>query len=147
MTTRSLAQVGTLAAFVSFAVPIAGQSPVPPKPAVKAGWKAPRTPWGDPDLQGNFTNKYEQGTPMERPAQFGGRRVQDINGEELTEVLKKRQADSDARAPFLAGDPTGRIRGNAAFGDRDNITQAHRAWMIVEPGDGKIPPTTAAAPR
>jgi hypothetical protein len=145
MTTRSLAQVGTLAAFVSFAVPIAGQSPVPPKLAVKAGWKAPRTPWGDPDLQGNFTNKYEQGTPMERPAQFEGRRVQDINGEELTEVLKKRQADSDARAPFLAGDPTGRIRGNAAFGDRDNITQGHRAWMIVEPGDGKIPPTTAEA--
>jgi hypothetical protein len=33
----------------------------------KAGvWKAPRTPWGDPDLQGNFTNVYENGTPLER---------------------------------------------------------------------------------
>ena len=24
-------------------------------------------PWGDPDLQGNYTNKYEQSTPFERP--------------------------------------------------------------------------------
>ena len=28
----------------------------------------PRTPWGDPDIQGDYTNKYEQGTPFERPA-------------------------------------------------------------------------------
>jgi hypothetical protein len=35
---------------------------------------APRTPWGDPDLQGDYTNKYEQGTPFERPAEFDGRR-------------------------------------------------------------------------
>jgi hypothetical protein len=25
-----------------------------------------RTPWGDPDLQGTFTNKDEAGTPFER---------------------------------------------------------------------------------
>ena len=24
----------------------------------------PRTPWGDPDLQGSFTNKDEVGTPL-----------------------------------------------------------------------------------
>ena len=29
--------------------------------------KSPRTPWGDPDLQGNYTNLYENGTPLERP--------------------------------------------------------------------------------
>jgi hypothetical protein len=28
----------------------------------------PRTPWGDPDLQGNYTNLWELGTPLERPA-------------------------------------------------------------------------------
>ena len=27
----------------------------------------PRTPWGDPDLQGTYTNKDEYGTPLERP--------------------------------------------------------------------------------
>jgi hypothetical protein len=25
-------------------------------PAAKGGWTAPRTPWGDPDLQGVYTN-------------------------------------------------------------------------------------------
>ena len=66
-------------AFVLFAVPIAGQAPVIPKPpkAPKAGWTPPKTPWGDPDIQGNFTNKYEQGTPMERPAGFEGRKADD----------------------------------------------------------------------
>ena len=41
--------------------------------ATKAGapYKAPRTPWGDPDFQGNYTNLYEAGTPLERPQQLG----------------------------------------------------------------------------
>ena len=37
----------------------------------------PRTPWGDPDLQGTFTNKDEVGTPFERPSEFEGRRIED----------------------------------------------------------------------
>ena len=37
----------------------------------------PRTPWGDPDLQGTFTNKDEAGTPLERPREFEGRRIDD----------------------------------------------------------------------
>ena len=32
----------------------------------------PRTPWGDPDLQGNYTNLSEAGTPLERPKEFDG---------------------------------------------------------------------------
>jgi hypothetical protein len=28
----------------------------------------PRTPWGDPDLQGTFTNKDEVGTPVRAAA-------------------------------------------------------------------------------
>jgi len=28
----------------------------------------PRTSWGDPDLQGTYSNKNESGTPLERPA-------------------------------------------------------------------------------
>jgi hypothetical protein len=118
--------------------------PKPPK-APQAGWVPPRTPWGDPDIHGNFTNKYEQGTPMERPASFEGRRVDDVRGQELVKVLQDRQRLSDERAPFLAGDPTGRIRGNLAFGDRGEIVKGNRAWMIIDPADGKIPPLTAEA--
>ena len=58
-----------------WAVGISGQS--------KPSYAPPRTPWGDPDLQGTYTNKYEQSTPLERPDQFAGRRVEDVSGEDL----------------------------------------------------------------
>ena len=50
-------------------------------------WTPPRTPWGDPDLQGNFTNKYEQGTPFERPDEFAGRKIDDLKNEELKDMV------------------------------------------------------------
>src|SRR5689334_24763232 len=48
--------------------------------------KPARTPWGDPNLQGNYTNLYEDGTPLERPAQFEGRTVDQVKGEELAKL-------------------------------------------------------------
>jgi len=48
------------------------------KPAVPKNWKASRTPWGDPDLTGVYTNSDESGIPFEKPAEFGGRRIEDI---------------------------------------------------------------------
>src|SRR3954465_7536034 len=33
-------------------------------------WRA-RTPWGDPDLHGEWTTEGEYGVPFERPAQYG----------------------------------------------------------------------------
>src|SRR5262249_57880463 len=48
--------------------------------------KTGRTPWGDPDLQGNYTNLYEDGTPLERPDQFAGRTLDQVKGEELARL-------------------------------------------------------------
>ena len=39
----------------------------------QAGWTAPKTPWGEPDLQGIWTNVNEGGIPFERPAGPDGR--------------------------------------------------------------------------
>ena len=36
-------------------------------------WTAPKTPWGDPDLQGTWTDDDCIGTPMNRPANLGDR--------------------------------------------------------------------------
>ena len=38
----------------------------------------PRTPWGDPEIAGVFTNNDESLIPFERPAQFEGRKLEDI---------------------------------------------------------------------
>jgi len=120
-----------------------------PKPPVapKPGWAPPRTAWGEPDISGVFTNKYEQGTPMERPANFEGRGVDDVRGAELSKLLEERQRQSDERQQFLAGDPTGRIAVLPEFGDRGEIVKGHRAWMIIDPPDGKIPAMTQEGQR
>ena len=58
--------------------------------AAAAPYAPPRTPWGDPDLQGNYTNKYEANTPLERPDEFKGRRLEDISEAELAALRAKR---------------------------------------------------------
>ena len=54
--------------------------------SAQAPKKASRTPWGDPNLQGNYTNLYEDGTPLERPKEFDGRTLDDVRGDELARL-------------------------------------------------------------
>ena len=53
-------------------------------------YTAPRTPWGDPDLQGTYTNSNESGISMEKPAEFAGKRVEEVTPAQLA------RADQDA---------------------------------------------------
>jgi hypothetical protein len=135
-TTGALAMA--IAAISPSIVPVAAQDP--PKTPARPGraYVPPRTPWGDPNLQGNYTNKYEQSTPFERPKEFEGRRVEDVAGAELAEVLKKRQQQVIDRAPGV---------GPPQFRDSLEVTKASRAWLVVDPPDGRIPPMTPAAER
>src|SRR4030095_14192027 len=105
----------------------------------------PRTPWGHPDLQRTHSHKYEQGTPMERPDEFKGRSLHDITGDELARVIAERKRRAVEREPFLAGDPTGQIQGNPEFRDQADMVRGSRAWVIVDPDHGRIPPLTAEA--
>jgi hypothetical protein len=86
-----------------------------------------RTPWGDPDLQGTYTNTYENGTPLERPDQFAGRRLEDIRGEELAsmrrEIQKRSASSSDPSTPRRTGGRTICI----------SIAAARRGWSWIRP--------------
>ena len=114
-----------------------------PALAQDAAFQAPRTPWGDPDIQGNYTNKYEQGTPFERPAEFDGRRMQDITSAELAALVRERAAELLLNAPFTGGDPiAGNFGGAPAFYDRFEAARGSRPWFVVDPPDGRIPPLT-----
>jgi hypothetical protein len=130
---------------VAGSVPAAAQAPAkaPAKPA--ATYTPPKTPWGDPDLQGNYTNKYEQGTPFERPAEFEGKTLADISAADLADAIKKRQQRAIDNAPFLSGDPTGTIAGPMEFRDIYEVSKASRPWFVSDPPDGKIPPMTPEA--
>src|SRR3990170_630290 len=65
-------------------VPLASQAPTG-TPAAARTWTAPRTAWGDPDLQGVWNNATS--TPLERPDEFAGKAVLD---EEEWEAWQKR---------------------------------------------------------
>jgi hypothetical protein len=111
--------------------------------AVGQTWTPPRTPWGDPDLQGDYSNKYEQGTPFERPAEFDGRTIDDIKGDELTRLVKERAVEVLLNSPFTGGDPVaGNFGGAPAFYDRFEADRGSRPWFVVDPPDGRIPPMT-----
>jgi hypothetical protein len=81
-------------------------------PVVGQTWTPPRTPWGDPDLQGDYSNKYEQGTPFSAlPSSRAA--TEDISGDELARLVKERRG-SAAELPFT-GAIRWRLCGSPAF--------------------------------
>jgi hypothetical protein len=143
-----LTRLITALAVVSVAsISAAGQAPAKttgPSTSSKP-YSPPKTPWGDPDIQGNYTNKYEQGTPFERPAELEGKTLADIQAKELADIIQKRQQRAIENAPFLSGDPTGTIAGPMEFRDIYEVAKASRPWFVTDPVDGKIPPLTPEA--
>jgi hypothetical protein len=151
---QSLMTIGMLAgAMVLLATPLAGQgSPASserispearsPKPEALKNWNAPRTAWGDPDLQGIYTNKDESGIPFERPSELAGKRLQDVDDQELAEIVKERQRQTQQRAAGIGGADTG--AGPIHWYENYGAKNSH-AWLVVDPADGKIPPLTPEA--
>jgi hypothetical protein len=120
-------------------VTVAQQAPAGP---AKAPTTAPalKTPWGEPDLQGIWTD--ESDTPLQRSPKYA-------NQEVFTEAQR---AELDKERAALLGRDKRVERGteldvagayNAVF-----LSLKHtgaRTSMIVDPPDGRIPPRTAEA--
>src|SRR4051812_23496875 len=64
---------------------------------------APRTPWGDPDLHGTYSNSNESGIPMQRPADFAGRRLEDVSQAELARLIEQRRKQQANVAITIGG--------------------------------------------
>jgi hypothetical protein len=102
-------------------------------------YKAPRTPWGHPDLQGWYSNLSENGTPMERPAKYSGRRLEDITA---AEILADKQAAQQRTVQAFAGP----LHAPEDWWQKDlNMTKGSRPWLVIDPPDGKIPPEAPQA--
>ena len=132
----------TAAILMMAAVPAIAQTPksdtkpAAPKATAAKAYKTPKTPWGDPDLSGIFTNNDESGIPLERPNQFDGKKLEDISDSELTELRNERNRQAEERAPNLGVLPgSNPVHWFENFGAKNS-----RAWLVVDPADGVIPP-------
>src|SRR5258706_15898346 len=56
---------------LAVAIPISAQAPKAPAANAVKSWTQPKTPWGDPDIQGTWPGN--MGVPMQRPAAMGTR--------------------------------------------------------------------------
>src|SRR5215510_4128383 len=107
--------------------------------ATTAFAQAARTPWGDPDLQGAYTNSDESLIPMERPDNLSGKSLKDVSAAELEKLNEER---NEARVE--ADKQRWELRSPLHWFENHNPRNS-RAWLVVDPPDGKIPPQTAAA--
>jgi len=115
-------------------VPVGGQASKPAATAVKG--PAPKTPWGEPDLQGIWTDIYE--TPLQRSPLHAGKEFftdeerAALDAQRAAIDLRPRQQKGTERdvagaynAVFMSVRPTGR-----------------RTSLVVDPPDGRIPSVT-----
>jgi len=112
----------------------------------KPGFTPPKTAWGDPDLTGLWPSTDMVGVPFERPASFGART--EVTEEEYearqTQQSQREEADLEdtvSTAP-RQGDGTGPPSHWLEWGKASK-----QASLLVEPVDGRLPPTTLEAQR
>jgi hypothetical protein len=100
-----------------------------------------RTPWGDPDIQGVFTNDNELGVPFERPEQFGEREF--LTDQEFADrqAQAARQTATDAEE-FVAPRSGGRGGGDGTGPPAHWLERgrpSRRSSLVIAPRNGRIP--------
>lgn len=124
-----------IGACMAVAAPASGQAPSEFDP----DYRAPRTPDGQPDLQGFWSNAIL--TPLERPAEFAD---QAFLTDEEAAAYQARRNDETYR-----GNRDVPVETDVAFAYNDfwwdwgsEIARTRRTSLIVDPPDGRIPALT-----
>ena len=156
MSHRLLRSIGilavVLAAVLLAPVPVVGQA----TSSEAKTWTAPRTPDGQPDLNGIWTSRTF--TPLERPANLAGKEfLTEEEAAELTQDLSVPGADPLARNVLGEDEEQRRERlhqsteaihyDNAIWltENRTKGLSSRRTSLIVDPSDGRVPPLTPEA--
>lgn len=141
MTTATL--LCAIVGFALIAIEAASEEPQVPVAPVRAvatradNWTGPRTPWGDPDLQGIYTSATY--TPLERPAEFAGKEF--FTAEEAAAFAQK-------SLKGLFDQSADAIHYDDAIWQSEATPQglsSLRTSLVVNPPDGRIPPLTPEA--
>jgi hypothetical protein len=105
--------------------------------SLQAQKASPKTPWGDPDLQGTWTSDDCIGTPMNRPANLGDKAF--YTEQELAQregqLARQAEADSQEFAPSDARVSTGPPSHWAERARRP----CKQTSLVVDPPNGRTP--------
>src|SRR5215813_435373 len=116
----------------------------PKKATAPAKAAIPKTPWGDPDLQGVWNDATS--TPLQRPGTVGAK---DVLTDEEAEEFQQQLANDLSRDRRDGG---AELDVNRAYNEhwmdslRLKITSDHRTSLIVNPADGRIPTLVPLSP-
>jgi hypothetical protein len=112
-------------------------------------YRAPRTSWGDPDLEGTWPSTNMAGVPLQRPESFGTRNV--LTDAEFAErqaqaarVAAEDLADFDFENPSV---PFGQVGGGQSPPQHwfERGEAQRQASLLVDPPNGRLPALTDAA--
>jgi hypothetical protein len=95
-------------------------------------WKLPRTPWGDPDLQGIWN--YATMTSLERPRDLASKDT--LSADEAVAFEQQTRERRDA---------TNNTAGPDWWDPGTNLLINRRTSLVVDPPSGRVPPMTPAA--
>ena len=138
MTMRFLMLAG--AAMLGLAAPAIAEETVGSPPPNPAGWSAPRTEWGDPDLRGTYPLDQVGRTPMQRCPQYGNRLL--MTDEEYREA---QASAADVEAGADREDASNTLGSGNWF---EYGTALRQTALIVEPAEtGRIPELTEEGKR
>jgi hypothetical protein len=135
------ATIAGTAAVISVSTDRTSAQAPPSFPAAPAPAAAPKTPWGEPDLQGIWTD--ENDTPLQRPAKYAS--------QEFFTPAQRAQLDEACTAVLVNADKSraqGTSRDVAGAYNSQFVSfkrTGARTSLIVDPPDSRIPPLTPAA--
>jgi hypothetical protein len=124
------------------------------KVPAQGSFKVPKTPWGEPDIQGTFNANDLQGIPMQR-SQTVGTRYRLNDAEFAARVAQRDQNVADDNSDEFTLERADEFE--AKFGTVGGAVSPPPHWLersrnvsrvasyVIEPADGRIPDLTPAA--
>jgi hypothetical protein len=119
--------------------------------ATEHTYRTPRTPWGDPDLEGRWPSTAVSGVPLQRPSAFGTRN--ELSDAEFADRVARLanqttqdQADFDFDHPSV---PFGQVGGGQSPPPHwlERPTPQRQASLLIDPSNGRLPALTPEAQR